>query len=242
MDRKPTAALFDLDGTLIDHFGIIYRCYCHALEKLGLPPVSFAKVKASVGGSIVVTFGKLIPQKDVPEAVSLVRAHFKKIWAEDITVLAGADKLLKELDAAGIRCAVLTNKEGDASRRILAHVGLARHLRFTLGTLDTPHRKPDAAFTEAALRQLGTSAAETCLIGDSPYDVAAATVVGMRAYAVATGSHSVDELRETEAADVFPDLSVLAQSVFGIQLGPCFPVTYGADHAPPLRASGTDDC
>ncbi|MEX0325004.1 MAG: HAD family hydrolase, partial [Puniceicoccaceae bacterium] len=32
------AVLFDLDGTLIDHFRVIYRCYQYALEHLGLPP------------------------------------------------------------------------------------------------------------------------------------------------------------------------------------------------------------
>lgn len=242
MERTPTAVLFDLDGTLIDHFGVIYRCYCHALERLGLPPVSFEKVKASVGGSIVVTFGKLIPAEYVPEAVDIFRAHFKEIWADDITVLAGADRILSELQAAGIACAVLTNKEGDASRRILAHVGLERHLKFTLGTLDTPHRKPEAAFSEEALRRLGATAADACLVGDSPYDVAAATAVGMRAYAVATGSHSVEELRETEATGVFANMGELARAIFGFELGRCFPVTYGREEAPRLRPSGTHDC
>lgn len=242
MERTPTAALFDLDGTLIDHFRVIYRCYCFALERLGLPPVSFEKVKASVGGSIVVTFGKLIASEHVPEAVDIFRAHFKEIWADEITVLAGAEPLLEKLRSSGICCAVLTNKEGDASRRILSHVGLERYLSFTLGTLDTASRKPEAAFSEEALRRLGTSAEDTCLIGDSPYDVAAATVVGMRAYAVATGSHSVDELRQTEAVGVFTDLTELAQAVFGIELGPCFPVTYGRAEATAIRPSGDHEC
>ncbi|MCC5840883.1 MAG: HAD family hydrolase [Opitutales bacterium] len=242
MKRTPTAALFDLDGTLIDHFRVIYRCYCYALERLGLPPVSFEKVKASVGGSIVVTFGKLIASEHVPEAVGLFRTHFKEIWADDITVLAGAEPFLEKLRGAGVACGVLTNKEGDASRRILSHVGLDRHLKFTLGTLDTPYRKPEAAFSEEALCRLGTSARETCLIGDSPYDIAAARVVGMRAYAVATGSHSVEELRETEASGVFANLNELAQAVFGLELGPCFPVTHGRARALPIRPSGAHEC
>ena len=120
--------------------------------------------------------------------------------------------------------------------------GSKRYLSFTLGTLDTPFRKPEAAFSEEALRRLGTSAEDTCLIGDSPYDVAAATVVGMRAYAVATGSHSVDELRQTEAVGVFTDLTELAQAVFGIELGPCFPVTYGRAEATAIRPSGDHEC
>ncbi len=39
------AVLFDLDGTLIDHFTTIYRCFCHAREKLGTPPADYWAVR-----------------------------------------------------------------------------------------------------------------------------------------------------------------------------------------------------
>ena len=29
--------LFDLDGTLIDHFSAIHRCHAYAMRRLGLP-------------------------------------------------------------------------------------------------------------------------------------------------------------------------------------------------------------
>jgi phosphoglycolate phosphatase len=218
------AVLFDLDGTLIDHFRVIYRCYQYALDRLGLDPVSYERVKAAVGGSIQVTFGKLIPQAHVDEAVTLFREEFDRIWHEDIEVLPGAQWLLDGLHARGLKLAVFTNKEGDRARRVLGHIGLAARLDGIHGTLDTPWRKPQPEFTRHVLAELGTDPAHACMVGDSPYDVEAAAVAGMPCHTVATGSHTVEQLRsETTAASVHTHLFELGERVFGLAA----PVTGG---------------
>ncbi|MEX0332152.1 MAG: HAD family hydrolase [Puniceicoccaceae bacterium] len=211
------AVLFDLDGTLIDHFRVIYRCYQYALEHLGLPPVSYEKVKASVGGSIVITFGKLIPQDRVDEAVVHFREEFDRIWHDDIEVLTGAEWLLKELHARGLKLCVFTNKEGDRARRILNYIGMASHLDGIYGTLDTPWKKPEPEFTHHVLQEMGADPAHACMIGDSPYDVDAAAVADMPCYTVATGSHTIQQLQtETQSAGVYANLYELGQAVFNL--------------------------
>lgn len=211
------AVLFDLDGTLIDHFRVIYRCYRYALQKLGMEPVSYEKVRASVGGSIVVTFGKLIPQQHVEAAVHHFREEFDRIWHEEIEILPGTEWLLRELHARGWKLAVFTNKEGDRARKILRHIGLTQWLDGVYGTLDTPYRKPQPAFTRHVLAGLGTDPAHAIMIGDSPYDVEAAAAANMPCYTVATGSHSIAQLQsETASAGVFPDLRELGIRLFGL--------------------------
>lgn len=209
------AVLFDLDGTLIDHFTVIYRCYKYALAKLGQEPVTYEKLRASVGGSIVITFGKLMPEEFVPEAVELFREEFDKIWHEEIIILPGAEWLLDKLHERGLKLCVFTNKEGDRSRRILGHIGMDKRLDGIFGTLDTPWRKPQPEFTNYVLEQMGADPAHACMIGDSPYDVESAAVANMPCYTVATGSHSVEQLHtETSAAGVYKDLYELGEKVF----------------------------
>jgi phosphoglycolate phosphatase len=212
------AVLFDLDGTLIDHFRIIYRCYCHALAQMGLEPVGYEKVKASVGGSIPITFGKLVPKENVDRGVKLFREHFDQIWHEEINILPGAVNLLRQLKSSGMRLAVFTNKEGNRSRKILAHTGMDQWLDGIYGTLDTEWCKPQPEFTRYALEQLGATAQDCCMIGDSPYDIEAATVVQMPCYVVATGSHTLSELRETSAEGAYADIVALGKDVFGLDV------------------------
>jgi phosphoglycolate phosphatase len=211
------AVLFDLDGTLIDHFQVIYRCYQYALEHLGVEPVSYEKVRASVGGSIVITFGKLIPQEMVEEAVVHFREEFDRIWHEDIDVLPGTEWLLDALRSKGMKMCVFTNKEGDRARRIMEHIGLSSHLDGIYGTLDTPWRKPQPELTQYVLEQMGTDPAHACMVGDSPYDVDAAAVADMPCYTVATGSHTIQQLQtETDSAGVYANLYELGQAVFNL--------------------------
>jgi len=215
--HRYAAVLFDLDGTLIDHFGVIYRCYQYALGRLGLEPVSYERVRATVGGSIVITFGKLIAQEHVARAVELFREEFDRIWHEDIGIMPGAEWLLKGLHAQGLKLAVFTNKEGNRARRVLAHIGMDRMLDGVYGTLDTAWRKPQPEFTRHVLEQLGADPAHACMVGDSPYDVEAAAVADMPCFTVATGSHSIGQLRaECPGAPAFPCLFELGEQVFGL--------------------------
>ena len=212
------AVLFDLDGTLIDHFRVIYRCYAYALKHLGLEPVSYEKVRASVGGSIVVTFGKLISEEHVEKAVSLFREEFDRIWHEDIEILPGAIWILDGLHERGLKMAVFTNKEGSRARKVLDHIGLSEHLDGVFGTLDTPWRKPQPEFTHHVLKELGADAEHACMIGDSPYDVNAAAAAGMPCYLVATGSHTADQLKkETSGAGIYETLHELGKAVFQLE-------------------------
>lgn len=207
--------LFDLDGTLIDHFTTIHRSVAHAQRMLGLPESDYATVRATVGGSVPITLGKLLGDENVEAALPIFRDYFDGIIFEDAFALPGAGWLLKSLKARGHQMAVFTNKFGDHSRAVLRHLGLDASLDVIVGTGDTPFRKPEPQFTAHMLELMETTSDETILIGDSPFDFAAAEAGCLRCYLVATGSHTQAELAETtDAAGIYEDLYALAQDVF----------------------------
>lgn len=211
--------LFDLDGTLVDHFMCIYRCYCYAQEKLGIgEPVTYEKVRATVGGSVRITMGRLMGVENAEIGERYFRERFNQIMLEDLHPLPGAAWLLETLKAQGRRTAVFTNKQGEASRKILAHLGFDRHLDAIYGTYDTPWRKPEPEFTQYVLKDLAADPATTVMVGDSPFDIEAGRVGGLRSYVVATGSHSVAQLSaETPSADgVFENLPAFAEAVLDL--------------------------
>ena len=209
--------LFDLDGTLIDHFTTIYRSVVFTQKQLDLPESDYDTVRATVGGSAPVTLGKLLGEAYVETALPIFQSHFEQIMFQDLIALPGSNWILHELKQRGYQLAVFTNKNGNQSRTILDFLGQAQYLDAIIGTGDSPHRKPDPEFTAHALECLTASSEDTILIGDSPYDFAAAEAGQLKTYLVATGSHTKAELSAaTQAAAIYADLYELGAALFSL--------------------------
>jgi len=212
---RPRTVLFDLDGTLIDHFKAIHRCHTHTLLQLGLPRPTMARVRSAVGAGLEAALARLAGPERVREALPIYCAHWDATMLDDVELMPGARELILALRAAGARCAVLTNKRGDSSRRVCAHLGLTPHLAGIFGALDTPWLKPDARLVHHVLTALGGDKVSTVLIGDSPYDLATAQNAGLAFYGVTTGTHTAGELRAAGATALFPDLAAVGRSLAG---------------------------
>lgn len=212
--------LFDLDGTLIDHFTTIHKSVAYAQRELGLPESDYAKVRATVGGSVPITLSKLCGEDKVLVAEPLFRKHFEEIIFDDVFTLPGADWLLENLKKRGDKLGVFTNKYAGHTRSVLAHLGLDQWFDVIVGTGDPecPYRKPDPLFTAHALEQMDCASEEAFMIGDSPYDLAAAEAGCIACHLVATGSHSAEELSEYIVSDyIYKDLHELGGKLFGLQ-------------------------
>ena len=210
--------LLDLDGTIVDHFDTLYRCYRETFEHLGLDPPDGPTVRRSVGGSMEITMSKLVAQPELREkAASWWRQHFTAIYLDDVKPMPGALWMLRELAARGLILGVLTNKIGEQSRGICTHLGFDPYLKFVIGANDTGYRKPQREFSELALMRLGVAAEEAVLVGDSPYDIEAARHLGIHAPCVTTGTHSAEELRAAGADAIYEDLYTLGEAVFGLK-------------------------
>lgn len=199
--------LFDLDGTLVDHFRTILRCHRHTLRTLGLPEPTMAQVHAAVGGGLELALRRLAGPDRVAEALAIYRPLWDATLLDDVEVLPGAVELLAELRALGVTCAVLTNKRADSSRLVCDHLRLTPLLDGLFGAGDTPWLKPAPEFTAHALTQLGANAATTALVGDSSWDFETARNAGLAFIGVTTGTHTADQLRAAGATRVYPDLA-----------------------------------
>lgn len=209
----PACVLFDLDGTLIDHFKAIHRCHVHAMTRIGLTAPTMAQVRGAVGGGLDEAIAKLAGRDRVPAILPVYTQHFDATHLDDVELLSGALELLQPLNQAGVTCAVLTNKRGYASREVCDHLGLTPLLRGVFGVGDTPWLKPDPAFTRHALERLGAIAATTLLVGDSPFDVQTAKNAGLGFIGVTTGTHTAEELRAAGAERVCAGLPEVSREL-----------------------------
>jgi phosphoglycolate phosphatase len=210
---SPATILFDLDGTLIDHFAAIHRSHSHTMRELGLTAPTLAQVRAAVGGGLENAIARLAGPDRVATALPIYRAYWDATMLDDVEILPGARELLSALRARGTKLAVFTNKLGLSSRLICDHLGLTPLLDANIGAQDTPWLKPQPEFAAYALKQLNATATTTLLVGDSPFDIAAAHNAGFPCWAVTTGTHNAAELTAARADAVYPDLAAVGAAL-----------------------------
>ena len=208
---RPRTVLFDLDGTLIDHFAAIHRSYVHTMAQLGLPAPTPLEVRGAVGGGLANSLGRFVPAARLAEALKIYGAYWDRTMLDGVSLMPGALALLEMLRARGATMAVLTNKRGSSSRLICDHLGVAPVFRAVVGAEDTPWLKPEPEFMAHVLNLLGAEAPSTILIGDSPFDIDAAHYAAMPAWCVTTGTHTAAQLEAAGADAIFPDLAALGR-------------------------------
>lgn len=205
--------LFDLDGTIVDHFKAIHRAHSHTMRTLGLPEPTLAQVHAAVGGGVENAIGRLAGKDRVTEAMAVYWPYWEATMLDDVALLPGTLELFQMLAGAGATLAVYTNKHGPSSRRICERLGITPFVRGIFGATDTPWLKPEPRFTEFVLKQLNVTAAGAVLVGDSPWDVQAAKNGGFPSWCVTTGTHNAEQLAAAGADRIFPDLNAVRRAL-----------------------------
>jgi phosphoglycolate phosphatase len=219
MTARFRTVLFDLDGTLLDHFTAIHRSHSHVRRHYGLPDATREEVMRAIGGGLPEALKKTLAAAAhdhlLEEALPIYRAYWDRTMLDDAVLFAGALDLLRLLRSADVKCAVFTNKHGPSARRVCSHLGLDPYLAGVFGATDTPWLKPEPQFAAHVLEKLGADAASTALVGDSPWDFEAARRAGFGgAFLVTTGTHSEGELRAHGAEHIYPGLIDLVPELF----------------------------
>lgn len=178
--------LFDLDGTLVDTAPDIADAVNAALADFGLPRVGERWVRDRIGHGT----RQLIKQAasgDPDPILEAFHRHYAAHCGRRGRLYPEAAATLNTLRNAGIRLALITNKEAEFARFVLEVHGLDSlfDLRVCGDTL--PVKKPDGAVVQHCLDLLRVPAARALVVGDSDTDVRAARNAGVAVWAVGYG-------------------------------------------------------
>jgi phosphoglycolate phosphatase len=203
--------VLDLDGTLVDSVDDLHASVNHALATLGLPARSREEIRSFVGEGARVLVARAVAPRDelVEPALAAWRAHYAEHCLDRTRPYPGIPALL-----AGTRrtLAVLTNKPGAVSRKILDGLGLLSRFAAVIGGDEAP-RKPDPTGLRELMVRLGASPGETVLVGDSRHDVETARAAGVQVVAVTWGFGTRAELAHAGATVLVDDAAGLARWV-----------------------------
>lgn len=206
------AAIFDLDGTLLDTIDDLKNSINHALSVCGYPPRTRAEVLAFVGNGVPRLVELAVPPgtpADRRQAVlDAMNAHYAAHCAQLTRPYPGVTDVLRTLRAAGVRVAVVSNKPDYGVQELCARYfpGL---LDSAVGMREGIRKKPYPDAVEAALAAFGVPPERAVYIGDSEVDVQTAKNAHTALISVDWGFRTHAQLVEAGAEHVVSDADAL---------------------------------
>jgi phosphoglycolate phosphatase len=199
--NTPLAAIFDLDGTLLDTLDDLADSANEALTAAGLPAHPLEAYRSFIGDGINMLVQRIIPanrcdDEMVAHVLALYRAAYGRRWNSRTTPYAGIPEILHELSFKPVKLAVLSNKPQKFTELCITHHLPGNPFHLVYGQRDNVPRKPDPAGALEIARTFNLAPADFLFIGDSRTDMDTATAAGMRAIGVSWGFRPVEELRD----------------------------------------------
>jgi pyrophosphatase PpaX len=182
------AVLFDLDGTLLDSVRLILDSYHHTLANHGLPARTDAHWLAGLGTPLRVQFREWGDDPAQIEAMVLTYREYNLTHHDQqVSPYPGVVEMVRAVQAAGRRTALVTSKNREGATRGLRVIGLDDTMEVIVGADDVVNPKPHPEPVHRALEALGAAPAEAVFVGDSLHDMHSGRAAGTATAAVLWG-------------------------------------------------------
>lgn len=201
------AALFDLDGTLVESASGIIANIRHAMTVIGRPLDPASDLSWAVGPPLRDIFARLLDPfggVGVEEAFASYRATYDTVGLFESALYPGIAAALDGFRDDGWTLFVATSKPAAVARRMLAHFALADRFQAIYGSVadGALAHKPD--LLGYILDTQGLARGRTVMIGDRSFDIAGAHANGLRAVGALWGYGGAAELTQA-GADALAD-------------------------------------
>lgn len=212
--------ILDVDGTLIDSNDAHAKAWVDAFSEFGIT-VAYDHVRRCVG----MGGDKLMPEvsgieetSDLGEKIASRRGEiFKERYLPSLRGFPGTRDLIQRLLQDGKTLAIASSAKEDELDPLLKQAGVNDLIPTRTSSDDADNSKPDPDIVVAALQQVKAQPHDAVMIGDTPYDVAAAKRAGIEIVGFECGGWTREAL--AGAIEVYRDPADLLEryesSVFG---------------------------
>lgn len=202
-----SAAIFDIDGTLIDSVDLHARAWQEALAKFG-HDVPFEQVRRQIGkggDQLMPVFLSGAEQKDHGDDLEAWRSNlFKSKYLPLVRPFSAVPELLRRVQEAELKIAVASSAKANELDVYLDLAGITHLIDIATSSEDAEHSKPAPDIFQVALRKLGLGGPDAIAIGDTPYDAIAAGKAQIPTIGMLSGGFTEIELREAGCQGVYP--------------------------------------
>jgi HAD superfamily hydrolase (TIGR01509 family) len=208
--RAEHAFLFDLDGTLVDSVYQHVLAWKEALDAEGIE-LSVWRIHRKIGMSGGLFTNQLLRETGLEISVEIVdrlrQRHAAAYLSHSAQVrpLPGARELLAWLSDNEIPWAIATSGRMETARVNLTALGVDPQRTPVVTRDQVKYAKPDPDLFIAAAERLGAAIETSIVVGDSIWDMLAATRCRALGVGLLSGGYGLDELRYSGAFRVYED-------------------------------------
>jgi HAD superfamily hydrolase (TIGR01509 family) len=195
--KNVKGVILDMDGTLVDSNDAHALAWVEAFAKHEIQ-VPYERIRPLIG----MGGDRIVPRMtghsvEDPEGRQIVRMRaeiFQSRYLPWVHPFPGVRALLGRFKADGLKLGLASSAPADELEQLLQISGVEDLIDTRTSTDPGDDSKPDPDIVHAALEALGLPAETVIMIGDTPYDVEAATRAGIGIIALRCGGWTDDEL------------------------------------------------
>ena len=220
--------VFDVDGTLLDSFGIFERVVAQYSREQGLPHPCLTTIRHGYGNPREHDFGWGVSReeqvKHLFETYRIADQLSRSGDPQQTPFLFGEVKeSLGNLKDLGHTLGIVTSKPEDPLSYLLEHHGISKYFSGIRSWTDIERRgereKPAPDMLQSVMRELKFAPEETVMIGDTTMDIRMGCAAGAHTIGVTWGTHPKDLLLDAGAHHIvetaFDDVVHAVKKIFG---------------------------
>lgn len=215
------AAIFDLDGTLLNSLHDLFLTMNDVLKGSGYSTISKEDVRKLIGNGARDFMRLSMPphartKENIDKHLSVYHTAYKKYGLKNTLPYPHIIEILKNLKKNNIKIAVLSNKPHAATVRVMERFFPDIDFDAVLGQKDDFPPKPDISSALYVAELLGEKPQDTAFIGDGDTDAIVGVKGGFYQISVLWGYRTYDELKAA-GAENFISSPLELYDIFGIR-------------------------
>ena len=203
------AAIFDIDGTLLDSVDLHAKAWVEAFAHFGVETAQ-AEVRGQIGKGADELMPVFLPAERVAregKEISGYRSElFKKTYLDAVRPFPGVRPLFERIRSAGLSIALASSGKRSEVEHYQEILGIADLVDVATSSDEADRSKPHPDIFEAALKKLaGIDRDAMIVVGDTPYDAEAAVKAGLRTIGMLCGGFPEADLTAAGCVAIYRD-------------------------------------
>lgn len=184
------AAIFDMDGVLVDNSVYHFRVWQEVLETCGVQ-LTWHNYVQDLNGKTPEESGRTIfadrlSRSEIRDLNAKKETLYRSLYSGSVTATPGLIPFLQDLASAGVPLALASSASPENIEFILGATGAGRFFTTIVDATMVLHGKPDPEVFMMAARRLGQMPEQCVVFEDSKMGLAAARASGAKVVALTT--------------------------------------------------------